>query len=201
MLAAAIVFSGCTPDQDDAPPTIAPTPSPAITAAPQLPDLDDDPQSWNIGENGRRLLEGTLPFTPDPAWGEPYESALVDELYVLQDFIWELGEHGALVQGMGLTQEQAEYVSGGGTYDEHVAGVAQSVVIDPEQPPLVEKSDVNGVPATRIQTADDGPMLVIWVFDLGDAYYELTFYEGEDEPQAEAFLAQFEAAAATFSLP
>lgn len=225
-LIALTAATACTGSDGPSQPTVTATqqPTPAPFPPGEIPDIEGE-HLETLGPNATKLRAGVIPFVAPAEWGEPTVGPYVEELYVVQDFTWWLGLGGALVNGIGMTPSQAAWLSGGETYEAHVAGVAEMLGSgDPLVPAEIVKSKINGVQASRMERlGQDDVLVVVYIFDLDDAYYEISFFSGDGSAGASPFedpaepvdaaaaaeaarnyherLAAFEAAVATFSAP
>ena len=150
------------------------------------------------------IADGVVLVEVPEQWGEPEESPRVDEGYVLQDFTWFLDgtAEGDIVTVTGMTPSQAEGLSGGASFDDHVSGLAEVLAFDEGEPATVTRTEVGGVPAARLDASTpDGMRIVLWLYDAGEAFYELGFYGAPGTAPSADRLAQFDAVAQTFALP
>jgi hypothetical protein len=150
------------------------------------------------------LAAGEVPVEIPEEWGEPEQSPRVDEGYVLQDFTWFLdgNPEGDIVTAAGMTPAQAESLSGGTTFDEHVAGLAEVLAFEEGEPATVTRSEFDGSPAARLDASTpDGMRIVLWLYDLGDAFYEFGYYGAPGTTPGPERLDQFDAVAQTFTTP
>jgi len=149
------------------------------------------------------LMEGTVLVDVPPEWGEPEQSPRVDEGYILQDFTWFLdgSPEGDIVTAAGMTPGQSEALSGGASFADHVAGLRRILAFEGAQEPALERIEVTGVQAARIDaTSPEGMRIVLWLFDLDAAIYELGFYGAPGTAPDPERIAQLDAVARTFTL-
>lgn len=186
-------------------PAPSPSPSEEWTVPPEEHVLEDGfatPMPTELPAIAA-LLAGEIPVDIPAEWGQPEKSPRVDEGYVLQDFTWFLdgAAEGDIVTAAGMTPSQAEGLSGGVNFDEHVLGMQSVLAFSESGSPSLEWFEIDGVRAARIDaTAPDGMRIVLWLYDLDAAFYELGFYGAPGAPADDARVAQFDAVARTFAV-
>jgi hypothetical protein len=149
-------------------------------------------------------MSGEILVEIPAAWGEPEISPRVDEGYVLQDQTWFLDRaaEGDIVTVTGMTPGQAEALSGGADFDSHVAGLADVLAFEDGEPAVVTYSEVGGVPAARIgATSPEGMQIILWLYDLDEAIYELGFYGAPGSAATAERVDEFDSVAQTFTPP
>ena len=197
---AALALAGCTGMNADPVPSASPSASssaqPSVT--PESPQPSADPTPGTLEE---RIAAGEILVDIPADWGTPQPGGQVDEGYILQDFTWTVGIDGTTVSTVGLTLGQGQGLSGGETFDEHVAGMVDVLTVDGQPAPTVTTSTINGTDAARIWAPlEDRDMLVVlYIYDLGDVYYEFGYYQASGETNGGVLLAEFDEVAETFT--
>jgi hypothetical protein len=196
-LSALLALGGCSTELNVSPPD-----EPIVT--PSLPDAGFATPTVEPTGILAALISGEVLVEAPAGWGEPEISPRVDEGYVLQDVTWFLdgSAEGDFVTAAGMTPGQAEALSGGATFDAHVDGLAQVLAFDDGEPAVVTRSEVGGVPAARIgATSPEGMQIILWLYDLDEAIYELGFYGAPGGAADAERVAEFDAVAQTFMVP
>ncbi len=189
----------------------APAPSPSVTqdqAAPDPAPTAPEPTSGPIVATGIGgwLQDGNVPLDVPADWSGPEGSGYPGEGYVLQDLTWWLdgqpGAEGASVTAMAVTPGQGEVLSDGYDFEGHVRGMAEVLGANAADAPIPARTEVGGFPAARLVVSlPDGGIIVVWLYDLGEAWYELSIYVPPAVPDADAVVAELDQVAGTFAVP
>jgi hypothetical protein len=197
---ASLMLSGCT-DPNPAPsdstsPVVSP--SGGATPAPTAPQPTADATPGTLAE---RVAAGEVLVDIPAEWGEAKPGVQVDEGYILQDFTWTLSVEGTIASTVGLTQSQGQGLSGGDTFEDHVSGMVDVLSVEGTPAPTVTRSTIGGVETARIWAPlEDRDMLVVlYLYNLGDVYYEFGYFQASDEPNGGVLLARFDEVAVTLS--
>ena len=195
-----VALAGCSLPEPSPVESTGPTPTLSVTQP--APEATPTPTANPTpGTLEGRIAAGEILVDIPADWGTPQPGGQVDEGYILQDFTWSVGSDGTTVSTVGLTLGQGQGLSGGETFDEHVAGMVDVLTVDGQPAPTVTTSTVNGTDAARIcAPLEDRDMLVVlYLYDLGDLYYEFGYYQASGETNGGVLLAEFDEVAETFT--
>lgn len=197
---AALALTGCATTDADVPES----PRPSASANPQPPATTQSPEPTVESTPGtleERIAAGEVLMDIPESWGNPQVAGQVEEGYILQDFTWTLSDEGTVAAVVGLTAGQGQGLSGGETFDEHVAGMVDVLTVQGQSAPTLTRSVVDGVDVVRIWAPlEDRDMLVVlYLYDLGDVYYEFGYYQASGETNGGVLLAEFDEVAETFT--
>ncbi len=197
---AALALTGCATTDADVPesprPSASASPQPSATTQSPEPTVESTP-----GTLEERIAAGEVLMDIPESWGNPQVAGQVEEGYILQDFTWTLSDEGTVAAAVGLTAGQGHGLSGGETFEAHVAGMVDVLTVQGQPAPTLTRSVVDGVDAVRIWAplADRDMLIVLYLYDLGGVYYEFGYYQASGEPNGGVLLAGFDEVAGTFS--
>lgn len=192
--------SACSPSPN---PPLATTPVPTASApggveSPE-PSTSDALEGIQVP-----LAAGEIPLTIPDAWGTPEAGPRADEGYVLQDLTWAVPgpPQGTVALAVAMTPSQAELLSGGSGFNAHVEGMADLLTFDGTATVSVDILTIRGAPAARLEVIEGrDTVMVVYLYDLGDAYYEFGLYAAPGEVPSPAQLADFDAVANSLTMP
>lgn len=196
------VFAATACSSTPAPPPVA-TPMPTASAPSGIESLEPSPPDSLEGVQAL-LASGETPLTIPDAWGSPEVGPRADEGYVLQDLTWAVpGEPaGTVALAVGMNPSQAQLLSGGSGFDAHVEGMADLLTFDGAATVSVDLLTIGGVPAARLEVIEGrDTVMVVYLYDLADAYYEFGLYAAPGAAPSAEQIANFDAVANTLTMP